>query len=71
MKKRPSREGSQGEGGPVHRVRLPGFIAGDDVGLGDVVTKTTSYLGMRPCSGCDRRRVALNRWMTFGKGQQA
>lgn len=52
-----------------HSLRLPGFIVDEPVGLGDVVTRTTSYLGIRPCGGCDRRRAALNRWMSFNSGR--
>jgi len=48
-----------------HRVRLPGFITGDEVGLGDVIKRTTSYFGIHPCAGCDRRATALNRWLVF------
>ena len=48
-----------------HRVRLPGFITGDEVGLGDVIKRTTSYFGIQPCAGCDRRAAALNRWVMF------
>lgn len=52
-----------------HRVRLPGFITGDEVGLGDVIKRTTSYFGMQPCAGCDRRAAALNRWLVFTSRQ--
>lgn len=48
-----------------HRVRLPGFISDRDIGLGDALTRTTTYLGIRPCGGCKRRAAALNRWITF------
>jgi hypothetical protein len=50
---------------PPHRVRLPGFITGEEIGLGDVIKRTTSYLGIKPCGGCERRAAALNRWLTF------
>jgi len=52
-----------------HRVRLPGFISGDEIGLGDVIKRTTSYLGIKPCGGCEQRAAALNRWMVFTKGR--
>jgi hypothetical protein len=48
-----------------HRVRLPGFLIEEDVGLGDIVKRATSYIGVKPCGGCRRRADALNRWMTF------
>jgi hypothetical protein len=47
------------------RVRLPGFIADEDVGLGDAVKRATSTIGVRPCGGCAKRAEALNRWVTF------
>ncbi len=46
-------------------IRLPGFIPDTPIGLGDVVKRTTSYMGIKPCGGCDRRAAALNRWMVF------
>jgi hypothetical protein len=48
-----------------YRVRLPGFVSDEDIGLGDVVTKTTSLFGIKPCGGCEQRAAALNRWMAF------
>jgi hypothetical protein len=50
---------------PTHRVRLPGFIVEDEIGLGDVIKRATSAVGIRPCIGCERRAAALNRWMVF------
>lgn len=47
------------------RVRLPGFIGEHEVGLGDVIKRTTSAAGIRPCGGCAARAAALNRWVTF------
>lgn len=48
-----------------HRVRLPGFIRDEEIGLGDVIKRATSYFGIKPCGGCERRAAALNRWMVF------
>jgi hypothetical protein len=53
------------EGREPYRVRLPGFITGEEVGLGDVIKRATSTLGIRPCGGCSRRAATLNRWVTF------
>jgi hypothetical protein len=50
---------------PAHRVRLPGFVRDEEIGLGDAIKRATSYFGMRPCGGCERRAAALNRWMAF------
>ncbi|MBV9288803.1 MAG: hypothetical protein JO288_13450 [Hyphomicrobiales bacterium] len=48
-----------------HRVRLPGFLRDEEVGLGDAVKRATYAMGIRPCAGCERRAAALNRWMVF------
>jgi hypothetical protein len=48
-----------------YRVRLPGFITDEEVGLGDVIKLATSSIGIRPCGGCGRRAAALNRWFVF------
>lgn len=56
---------SQGKQRPAHRVRLPGFITDQEIGLGDAVKRATSYFGIRPCGGCKRRAAALNRWMVL------
>jgi hypothetical protein len=50
---------------PAFRVRLPGFVSEEDVGLGDVIKRATSTIGIRPCGGCGRRADALNRWFVF------
>jgi hypothetical protein len=49
----------------AHRVRLPGFSAEKAVGLGDVMKRTTSLVGIRPCGSCLERAASLNRWVVF------
>jgi hypothetical protein len=51
----------------THRVRLPGFLIEEEVGLGDLVKKATYAIGIKPCGGCEKRAAALNRWMTFSR----
>ncbi len=48
-----------------YRVRLPGFIPNEDIGLGDVLKRVSYAAGIAPCGGCQRRAEALNRWMVF------
>jgi hypothetical protein len=48
-----------------HRVRLPGFLVEDEVGLGDAIKRVTYAIGIQPCGGCHKRATAFNRWMTF------
>jgi hypothetical protein len=49
----------------AYRVRLPGFIVDEDIGLGDAIKNVTYALGIRSCGGCERRAAALNRWFVF------
>ena len=51
--------------GSTYRVRLPGFITDQEIGLGDLIKRATSTIGIKPCGGCTRRAAALNRWMVF------
>jgi hypothetical protein len=51
---------SSGERQP-YRMRLPGFIREEEVGLGDVIKRATSVIGIKPCGGCAKRAAALNR----------
>lgn len=48
-----------------YRVRLPGFTAGQEAGLGDVLKRATGAIGIQPCGGCERRAAVLNRWLVF------
>lgn len=48
-----------------YRARLPGFITEEEIGLGDVIKRATSAVGIKPCGGCSRRAATLNRWMVF------
>lgn len=47
------------------KVKLPGFINDEQIGLGDVVQRVTYAMGIKPCGGCERRAAAMNRWMVF------
>ena len=58
-------QGSSDQKEPSYRMRLPGFITEEEIGLGDAVKRTTSYLGIKPCGGCEQRAAALNRWLVF------
>jgi hypothetical protein len=53
-----------------HRVRLPGFITDEEIGLGDAINRATTYFGIKLCGGCEQRATILNRWMVFTKGDQ-
>lgn len=64
-KKASAEQAEQREERQPYRVRLPGFVKDEQVGLGDVVKRATYSLGIRPCGGCGQRSAALNRWMVF------
>lgn len=46
-------------------VRLPGFINEKEIGLGDLIKRATSALGIKPCSSCEQRADVLNSWVIF------
>ena len=54
---------------PTHRVRLPGFINEQEIGLGDVIKRVTSTFGIAPCDDCARRAAMLNHGMVFSGGR--
>jgi hypothetical protein len=64
------KNGPDNEEGKVtqpHRVRLPGFVREEEIGLGDALRQVTYAVGIKPCGGCERRARALNRWMVFSR----
>lgn len=65
MTKAPGTSGQDDDSRAPYRVRLPGFITSEDVGLGDVIKRTTSYFGIQPCDSCERRAASLNRRLVF------
>jgi hypothetical protein len=50
---------------PPRVLRLPGFVADEDVGLGTVVKRATSLVGIKPCGGCAERAARLDRRVRF------
>ena len=50
---------------PAYKVRLPGFLVDEQIGLGEVFKRVTSYVGMQPCGGCERRAASMNGWLVF------
>ena len=56
------REESRGQ---PHRVRLPGFLIDEEIGLGDAIKRVTYAMGIKPCGGCEKRTAALNQWVHF------
>ena len=48
-----------------HRLRLPRFLGRFEIGLGDLIKRMTSAVGITPCVGCERRAQTLNRWLVL------
>lgn len=53
--------GKEGGSARPYRVRVPGFLADEEVGLGDFLKRATSVVGVNPCGGCAKRAAMLNR----------
>jgi hypothetical protein len=64
------RDGRDGAKRAAVRVRLPGFLVEGEVGLGAVIKRATSAIGIRPCGGCEQRAAALDRWVSFRGGRR-
>lgn len=64
--KETNRQSEALERGP-HRIRLPGFVVDEEVGLGDAIKRVTYAMGIKPCGGCEKRAATLNRWMVFSR----
>lgn len=47
------------------RARLPRFLVAEPVGLGDVVKRVTTAVGVKPCTACQQRAARLNEWLQF------
>jgi hypothetical protein len=63
----PSESGMSARTETLLRVRLPGFIGDEEIGLGDAIKRATYAFGLQPCGGCDQRATALNRWISFSR----
>jgi len=60
-----SQEAAPGDGIRArHRISVPGLTS-EEVGLGDVISRVTSLVGISPCGGCRGRAHALNSWLSF------
>lgn len=53
-----------------YSIRLPGFLVEDEIGLGDIIKRVTSSVGIKPCGGCEQRAAMLNKWVVFHSKNQ-
>jgi hypothetical protein len=61
-----SKQNNKKENEPF-RVRLPGYLVEEEIGLGDVIKQVTYALGVKPCGGCERRAAVMNQWVVFSR----
>jgi hypothetical protein len=52
------------------RVRLPGFLIENETGLGDMIKRITSTVGIKPCGVCEWRADMINNWVVFKRRSQ-
>jgi hypothetical protein len=57
--------------GLKHSIGLPAFLIDKPVGLGDVIKRVTSAIGVRPCEACAERAERLNKWVAFQPKRQS
>jgi hypothetical protein len=65
-KRRSTNDPREGEHEP-YRLRLPGFLTEDEIGLGEAIKRVTYAMGIPACGGCEKRAAALNRWVRFSR----
>jgi len=53
-----------------HTLRLPRFLIGEPVGLGDIVKRITKVVGVTPCAACEQRAARLNSWVRFAQPER-
>jgi hypothetical protein len=61
---KPIEQKSSPESESRFRLKFP-YLLKKEIGLGDVVKKTTSAVGIKPCGACQKRAELLNEWMNF------
>ena len=49
-----------------HPIRLPAIIPKKEIGLGDVIKRAVSAIGIKPCEKCRKRAASLNKMIVFG-----
>lgn len=64
-------EPNDGGQAQTYRMRIPGFVTDEDIGLGDALKRVTSSMGIKTCGGCQRRAALLNRWLVLSGGRSS
>jgi hypothetical protein len=47
------------------RIRLPGFLLEEEIGMGSVIKRVTAAAGIPACGACRKRAEILDRWVAF------
>jgi hypothetical protein len=55
---------------PKHTVQLPRFLVEEPVGLGEVVKRITTSIGVQPCGSCGQRAKRLDQWLRFSSSKR-
>lgn len=50
---------------PEHVIQVPFLGPEQSVGLGDLVAKVTTSVGITPCEPCEKRRARMNAWVVI------
>jgi hypothetical protein len=57
-------------GEPIRlRIRLPGGVVRDEIGLGALLARMTAAAGIPPCADCEKRAAALDHLVVFSSGK--
>ena len=59
-----------GSGLALHTIVLPTFLLGREVGLGQLLKRVTTSVGVRPCAQCEQRAARLDHWLRFVPGER-
>jgi hypothetical protein len=59
---------AEAAGDPVRvRIRLPGGVVKDEIGLGSLLARMFAAAGVPPCADCEKRAEALDHLVVFSK----
>jgi hypothetical protein len=51
------------ESPPRHTLSIPSFLVDEPIGLGEVIKRVTTRIGVSPCGGCNARAAKLDEWL--------
>jgi hypothetical protein len=51
-------------------IPLPAFVTKKEIGLGNLIGRATSAIGIKPCGSCKKRAAALDKKVVFGPARK-